>query len=158
MPGGFVQPHASQLQCRPLDIIAVPALVEIERQGYSFPWSEEVFAGCFRPGYRVWGGDWMDDLVCFAVCQEVVDEVHILNLCVSPGFRGRGFGRRILRHARVDARRHGARKCLLEVRASNQAARALYEQEGFSQVGVRRGYYRSLNGKEDALVLAQDLG
>ncbi|MCR2392783.1 ribosomal-protein-alanine N-acetyltransferase, partial [Salmonella enterica] len=46
----------------------------------------------------------------------------------------------------------------LEVRASNQAAIALYEDLGFNEVTVRRNYYPSAHGREDAIVMALPLG
>ncbi|MNR57792.1 ribosomal-protein-alanine N-acetyltransferase [compost metagenome] len=45
----------------------------------------------------------------------------------------------------------------LEVRASNRAAIALYEDLGFNEVTVRRNYYPSANGREDAIVMALPL-
>jgi ribosomal-protein-alanine N-acetyltransferase len=51
------------------------------------------------------------------------------------------------------AREHGARTLLLEVRPSNPAALRLYERYGFQRIGVRRGYYPSHHGREDAVVM-----
>ena len=48
----------------------------------------------------------------------------------------------------------GGRECFLEVRASNTSAYRLYERYGFNEVGRRRGYYPSAEGREDALVMA----
>jgi [ribosomal protein S18]-alanine N-acetyltransferase len=70
----------------------------------------------------------------------------------QPEHRG-GVGRALL-HAVIDAARAlDVRKMFLEVRASNAAARALYAQAGFREIGVRRDYYPAHGGREDAIVL-----
>jgi ribosomal-protein-alanine N-acetyltransferase len=81
----------------------------------------------------------------------VLDEVHVMNLAVAPGARRRGLGRRLLAFALRRAARAGARVALLELRAGNEAALALYESLGFRCLSRRRGYYRQ--PVEDALVL-----
>jgi ribosomal-protein-alanine N-acetyltransferase len=52
------------------------------------------------------------------------------------------------------AHERGGRECFLEVRASNTSAYRLYERYGFNEVGRRRAYYPSADGREDALVMA----
>ncbi|RRA28422.1 ribosomal-protein-alanine N-acetyltransferase, partial [Cronobacter sakazakii] len=46
----------------------------------------------------------------------------------------------------------------LEVRASNHAARALYESLGFNEATIRRNYYPTSDGREDAIIMALPLG
>ncbi|HWQ51096.1 MAG TPA: GNAT family N-acetyltransferase [Terriglobales bacterium] len=70
----------------------------------------------------------------YTLTREAGGETELLRIAVLPEFRGRGYGRELLRGVK-------APDMYLEVRAGNAAARALYEKEGFSQVGVRRGYY-----------------
>jgi ribosomal-protein-alanine N-acetyltransferase len=54
-------------------------------------------------------------------------------------------------------RQEQAQTVFLEVRPSNKAAIALYESEGFVEIGTRKDYYSSAGDKEDALILARDL-
>jgi ribosomal-protein-alanine N-acetyltransferase len=91
--------------------------------------------------------------VCYWV---VFEELRILNLAVAPAFRKRGIGLRLARHALDAGRARGARSADLEVRASNQAARGLYERLGFRQTGVRRRYY--VDPTEDAVLMELDMG
>ena len=72
------------------------------------------------------------------------DEWELLNIAVAPEFRRRGVARELL------AALPGGR-IFIEVRASNMAARGLYESAGFRQVGVRRRYYHS--PVEDGIVM-----
>jgi ribosomal-protein-alanine N-acetyltransferase len=82
------------------------------------------------------------------------DEADILTIAVVPEARRRGAARALLRAAIEAAGARGAMTLFLEVSAANEVARALYDSEGFAQVGKRRGYYED---GTDALVLAKKL-
>ena len=96
-------------------------------------------------------------MVGHGVLSVAVGEAHILNVCVHPDWQGRGFGRRILERMLRLAREHEADTAFLEVRVSNTVAQRLYESAGFNEIGLRRGYYPSDNGREDAVVYAKAL-
>ena len=85
----------------------------------------------------------------FALVWKAADEVHLLDLAVAPDERRAGAGRLLLDAVIRAAIADQARVILLEVRASNAPARALYRSAGFLEHGVRRAYY-SDNG-EDAI-------
>ena len=80
----------------------------------------------------------------------VTDEVHLLNVAVQEGRRGRGIGRILVEAVIGEARAAQARTLFLEVRAGNVAARRLYRQLGFRDLGIRRGYY---GPGQDAIVM-----
>lgn len=80
-------------------------------------------------------------VVGYALFWHVADEVHLLNVAVAPPERRRGVGRALMRDLLDYARRHAVARVLLEVRASNRAAIALYESLAFERVRVRKGYY-----------------
>jgi [ribosomal protein S18]-alanine N-acetyltransferase len=80
-------------------------------------------------------------------------EAHVLNLCVSSTFRCSGIGRRLLTYLIDRGAAAGMNQAFLEVRPSNTAAIRLYLSLGFEQVGMRRGYYQAVGGREDAAVL-----
>jgi [ribosomal protein S18]-alanine N-acetyltransferase len=85
----------------------------------------------------------------------ILDETHLVLLAVHPNFRRQGLGCAILLRLLTYARHRGSNYATLEVRASNQAAIALYEKFGFKTAGRRPNYYRdaSSNTSEDALIL-----
>jgi tRNA threonylcarbamoyl adenosine modification protein YeaZ/ribosomal-protein-alanine acetyltransferase len=91
------------------------------------------------------------ELVAYCACWMVFDELHINSLAVDPAWRRRGVARRLLQHVLGEAAASGARSATLEVRRSNEPARALYEGLGFQVEGLRSGYYQE--PREDALVL-----
>ncbi len=87
----------------------------------------------------------------------VLDEVTILASAVAEESRGKGLGCTLLGEALHEMRSRGFARCLLEVRASNAAARNLYLSHGFTQDGVRKNYYVSGLQREDAVLMSIDL-
>lgn len=111
---------------------------------------------------RSWAKLWVaraegaTEAVAFALTWRAADEVHLLDLAVDEAWRRRGLARELLSAVLDDARRSTARLVLLEARASNEPALALYRSAGFFVTDVRRAYY-SDNG-EDAVVMRLELG
>ena len=94
----------------------------------------------------------------FALGRVIHTEVELLLLIVSRAKRKQGLGKTYLQLFEEAARQRGAKICFLEVGAENTAARALYRKCGYAEQGLRKGYYRKMNGTpEDALVLAKTL-
>lgn len=135
----------------------LPAILDIEHQGYSHPWSEGVFRDTFRSGYSLLGIEQAGRLEAYAVQATLFDEAHLLNLCVRPGSRGRGYARQLLRVLLAESACQGLQRMVLEVRVGNRGARRLYQSEGFVVVGERPGYYPDGAGREDAIVMALGL-
>jgi ribosomal-protein-alanine N-acetyltransferase len=131
----------------------VPAVVAIERAAYQFPWSEGIFRDCLRVGYVCRVVSLADEVVAYGVMSVGAGEAHILNLCVNAHFRCRGIGKELLGFLVERARAAGMAEAFLEVRPSNTAAIRLYQSLGFEQVGIRRGYYQAVGGREYAAVL-----
>lgn len=92
-----------------------------------------------------------DRVAGYSITRVVADESELLNLAVEPDSRGRGIGGRLLDHCMQRCAAAGAVAMWLEVRASNQSARALYATRGFSEMGVRKRYYEA--PREDAVLL-----
>lgn len=130
-------------------------VLDIERQCHSFPWSEAVFQDCFKDSYRLYALRDSETLIGYAIMNYLVDEAHLLNICVHPRARRSGAGRLLLRHANAQAARDGMCCVILEVRASNEPAAELYLSEGFKEIGLRRDYYPDgSSGREHARVMA----
>ena len=145
------------LELRPMRDQDLIRVAEIERAAYEFPWSPGVFRDCLRVGYNCWVMDVGGEVEGYGIMSVAAGESHVLNLCVNIGWQGCGLGRRMLYKLLDVARDHFASVMLLEVRPSNPRALRLYENVGFSEVGVRHGYYPARKGREDALLLAIDL-
>lgn len=143
---------------RPMRETDLAAVLDIERACYEFPWTEGIHRDCLRVGYSCWVAQGQRGIEGYGVMQVAAGEAHLLNICVAPATQGRGLGRVLLDHLLAIARGHHADMAFLEVRPSNRVALRLYAQAGFHEVGARRGYYPARQGREDALILACDLG
>ena len=93
----------------------------------------------------------------FAMGRVTLDEAELLTIAVAPDARRKGLGRSLLDQFLAEAATRGAAIVFLEVDSLNTAARALYQARGFTQVGLRRNYYREGPEPSDALVLSRPL-
>ena len=84
----------------------------------------------------------------------ILDEGHITNVAVSPDYRRQHVGSLLIYHMLKSTMEAGLVRHTLEVRAGNEAALALYRKFGFTEAGVRKGYYED-NG-EDAIIMWRD--
>ena len=135
----------------------LPDVMRIEHRVYEYPWTYGIFQDCLRYGYCCWVFERDGCLDGYGIMSVAAGEAHILNLCVRPEVQRRGLGRKILGYLVDLARRHEADTVLLEVRPSNHAALKLYHVLGFNEVGMRRNYYPTKDGREDAMILAKSL-
>lgn len=133
-------------------------VMSIENRNYDFPWSEGIFRDCIKAGYTMQVLRLDLVLVGYGVMQVAADEAHILNLCIDKDFNRRGYARALLEKLLGMAERAGAHMAFLEARPSTPRAITLYERAGFNEVGVRRNYYESADGREDAIVMARTIG
>ena len=135
--------------------VHVPQIAEIEKLCFSDPWSEKSISSELDSRISLWLVAMDGDTVAgYVGSQSVLDGADMMNVAVHPEFRRRGIARDLV-NALVDAlKEKGIKSLTLEVRQSNEAAIALYEQLGFLQVGLRPNYYR--NPKENALILRKE--
>ena len=130
---------------------------DIERRTYEFRWSHGVFRDCLLAGYQNIVLLRGDEVAGYGVLSVAAGEAHILNICVNPDYRSRGYGEKLLDEMLFRARTASVRQIFLEVRPSNERAIALYRKKGFHQVANRPAYYQAHQGREDAAVLAKKL-
>jgi len=147
----------SNLYLLPLTSEDIPSVLEIEKQVYDFPWSQQIFKDCLFAGYSNWGLIKDKQLIGYALLSIAVEEAHILNICISPRFQKMGYATKFVQELFNIAREKQAANMFLEVRPTNEAAVRLYGRLGFKEVGRRKGYYPAKEGREDALVLSYHL-
>lgn len=141
------------MQLHPMRPADLPAIHEIERAANQFPWSLKNFADSLQAGYQGWIVREDQQIIAFALVQHVLDEAHLLNICVRPDRQGCGLGRQLLDRLIDLVSSRGSSLMVLEVRRSNQRAQALYLSAGFNEMSVRRGYYPAAQGREDAVLM-----
>ena len=93
----------------------------------------------------------------FVVFSQVLDEASIYSIGVHSAQQGKGLGHLLLQAALLKMKQAGATRCFLEVRQSNAVARRLYEGNGFELDGIRKSYYPTEGGREDALLMSRCL-
>jgi ribosomal-protein-alanine N-acetyltransferase len=136
----------------------VHRVARVESRSYDFPWSEGIFRDCLRAGYYCCVAEIDHIIIGHGIMSTGAGEAHVLNLCVAEPYRFRGVGSQLLEHLLDFAKSLGVGDVFLEVRPSNTVAIRLYQSRGFAQIGVRRGYYQAVGGREDAVVLRKILG
>lgn len=133
-------------------------VLDIEQASYEFPWKPAIFQDCLKMDYCcevLYEGP--ENVRAYGFMSAAVGEAHLLNLCVAPLWRRTGMARYLLNHLIEQARQRAAYVMFLEVRPSNRGALALYRQNGFAQIGRRKDYYPSPEGREDAIILSRDI-
>jgi ribosomal-protein-alanine N-acetyltransferase len=145
------------LEIRPMREADLSAVVASEEAAYTHPWTPGIFTDCLKVGYHCLVGTLGGRIIAHAVMSVAVGEAHVLNLCVHPEWQGRGHGRRLLEHLLQMTMARRVKHMFLEVRASNEAAQALYLAMGFNEIAQRPGYYPAPAGRETALVYARTL-
>ena len=140
-------------QFRPMVESDIDAIMEIEPSIYSHPWSRGNFSDSLVSGYSAWVLLDGAEIIGYALMMMVLDEAHLLNLSITRAYQKQGLGRLLLEHMIAIAKRQNAANMFLEVRPSNISAIALYENIGFNEMAIRRGYYPAHNGREDAVLM-----
>ena len=144
------------MMIRTMESKDVQAIAELEKVCFSDPWSENSIASELNSRLSYWlvaevGGN----VVGYIGSQSVLDAADMMNLAVAPEFRRQGIGESLVNALVAYLQQKGIIALLLEVRASNDPAIALYERLGFEQVGRRPNYYH--HPKEDALIMRKEL-
>ena len=131
---------------------------EIERLCFSEPWSEEALVYmCTSPVTHAVAVIEKESgrLAAYGGCEYVLDEANIVNIATHPDFRRRGCASALIDELEAFLKEKDVKNVYLEVRESNNSARALYEKMGYRAVGVRKKYYRF--PVEDAVVMLKTI-
>jgi [ribosomal protein S18]-alanine N-acetyltransferase len=138
----------------PAQLDDLPELLAIESASFMQPWSRASFLSELRkkpPSLYLIRRESSSCILGYICFWEVADEIQMLNLAVHPDYRRQGLGRQLMIFLLLQAKEKGILKVLLDVRATNQAAIALYRLLGFNILYRRPGYYEP--DGEDALVM-----
>ncbi len=152
---------ASGLRIRRMTPGDLPAVMPIENQAFSNPWSLDMIR---KELSQEWStvlvaeargptGSW--ELRGFAIFWLVANEVHVLNVATDTAYRRFGIGRQVMQAVLAAGRAQRCFMATLEVRRTNVAAIALYTSLGFRAVGMRPSYYS--DNREDAVIMNMDL-
>jgi ribosomal-protein-alanine N-acetyltransferase len=146
-----------QVHYRRMRVTDVADVAALEKELYAFPWSAGNFRDSVVAGYDCWVVCHADRIIGYAILMIALDEAHLLNIAVGPGWQNRGIGGAFLGQMIGVAKDAACQMIYLEVRPSNLAARHLYRKIGFQQIAIRPNYYPAVTGREDALFLGLTL-
>ncbi len=141
------------LQVVPMGLADIKAVCLIESLSHSHPWSEKLFISNF--GNRYFNHLLLKDeiVVGYFVASAVAGEVTLMNIAITPEEQGQGYGKKLLQFLLDYSRNNEQEEIWLEVRASNKNALHLYSELGFVEVDIRKAYYPSDSGREDAVIM-----
>lgn len=143
------------IEYRPLKNTDLPAVQRIEKESFSDPWTEYMFAGAFLSEFFYGVGAFDEgELVGFILSTIVFEDVETDDLAVLPAYRKRGIGKTLLSEVEKKALQQGTERSFLEVRVSNISALALYKSSGYQVIRRRERYYPD---GEDAFVMMKNL-
>ena len=166
--------EVAELSFMPMQQADLDAVLAIESVSHIHPWTRGNFsdslaashwAYCIRPSLAdgdATPGTFLDSQALWAYCilYPAVDELHLLNITVSPKLRKLGLGARMMEAIEGVAAQQKMPRIILEVRPTNEPAFALYKKLGYQQIGIRKGYYPAspeTGIREDAIVMAKSI-
>jgi ribosomal-protein-alanine N-acetyltransferase len=166
--------EVAELSFMPMQLADLDAVLAIESVSHIHPWTRGNFsdslaaahwAYCIRPSLSDNDnapGTFLDSQALWAYCilYPAVDELHLLNITVSPKLRKLGLGARMMGAIEGVAAQQKMPRIILEVRPTNEPAFALYKKLGYEQIGMRKGYYPAnpdTGIREDAIVMAKSI-
>ena len=131
----------------------IDQVLEVEHASFTTPWSREAFYNELHNNkfavYIVLEEE--NQIIGYCGTWVVIDEAHVTNVAIMPGYRGKKLGEALMTKLMSVARELGARSMTLEVRVTNHVAQSLYRKLGFQNGGFRKNYYSDI--QEDALVM-----
>lgn len=139
---------------RQMEIEDIDKVVAIEESLFSAPWSSVgFFSFLMREDTLFLVAEEERDIIGYCGVVMVLDEGDITNVAVSTSFQSRGIGRQLVEAMITKTLERGVQRLHLEVRQSNEKARALYQKLGFQEIGIRKGYYDSPT--EDGILMCR---
>ncbi len=145
-------PVKANITIEQMNALDTDAVYQIATDCFSDSWSKEEYQNGLDRNYIHSLVAKKDNIVVgYCILSLIADEGEIQQIAVEKSNRCLKIGNRLLKHAISFGKEHGMSKLFLEVRSSNEAAKSLYKNNGFENIGIRKAYY-SDNG-EDAIIM-----
>ncbi len=140
------------IEYRDIKMIDLDNIYDLESQSYDFPWTRNILKDCIINKYDSYVAIYNGIIVGYIISRVTSFESHVLNLTVNEKYRHNGIGSELLEMVFHKCKILKSKIILLETRLTNESAISLYEKYGFKKIGLRRDYYKTSSGKEDAIV------
>jgi ribosomal-protein-alanine N-acetyltransferase len=125
----------------------------IENEVHAYPWTQGNFLDSIKSNHTCLMMKLNEEIIGYTVMMFVLDECHLLNISIKKSMQKKGYGSHLLKEVIRQANLAHAKTIYLEVRASNQTAIHLYDKHGFNEMSIRKDYYRTKEGREDAILM-----
>ena len=131
-------------------------VARLEKEIFSDPWSENAIRESMGQSQTLLLSA-LDEgvLVGYLIVYYVLEDGEIARIAVESDSRRKGVASRLLKELAFICADNGVNKLLLDVRESNESAKAFYEKKGFVLDGVRKNYYT--NPTENAILMSLEL-
>lgn len=141
------------VRVREATVSDIEALCQLETECFSSPWTAAGFEEFFSNGCsRVLVAEISGEVCGYVGMNLILGEGEITNIAVSGKYRRQGVAAALLCEL---MKTDGLERLMLDVRVSNAAARALYEKFGFTEDGIRKGFYTK--PREDAVLMSRTI-
>ena len=128
-------------------------VMEIEIHANPTPWSKQTFKKILEQRSLSFIVIENSQIVGFCIASKILDECHLQNISVIEAMRRKGVGNFMLDILKKRMSLFGIASILLEVRKSNKVAQDFYRENGFNELSIRKDYYQTKNGREDAIIM-----
>ena len=140
------------IEYRDIEMSDLDTIYDLETKSYNFPWTRNILKDCIINRYDSFAAMYSNNIVGYVISKISSIESHILNLTVDEKYRNNGIGSELLDMVINKCQIVQSKILLLETRLTNDSAIFLYEKYGFKKIGLRKNYYKTSLGKEDAIV------
>lgn len=153
-----VSVDAKALRWHAMTAADLDAVLSIESQSYSHPWTRGNFLDALRAGFHIQLLSLNGQLLGYSVAMMGYEEAHLLNITVHPQARSQGLAGLLLDALAFWAQRQAAQCIWLEVRLSHERTQKLYAYKGYEFVAIRKNYYPvDAHQREDAVVMKKTI-
>jgi ribosomal-protein-alanine N-acetyltransferase len=129
----------------------------LEIKAYEYPWEKNILRGCVINKYDCFIATIDKQIVGYLITKISSPESHILNLTIDKNYRNNGIASQFLEMVILKCRLLKSNIIFLETRLSNLPAISLYIKFGFKKIGLRQNYYKSRNGRENAVIFSMSI-
>ena len=134
------------------NIINLDDIFSLELDSYALPWTKGILRDCLNNHYDFIIAKYNNVIIGYIIAKISSHETHILNLTVSKDYRKNGIATELLEMVIAKCFILNSLDIYLETRVDNIAAINLYEKHGFRRISIRKNYYKTSTGREDAIV------
>ena len=128
-------------------------VLKIESASNITPWSQGIFLKTLQSRSISFVIISEEKVIAFCIANTVLDECHLQNISVLETMRRQGVGNFMLDILKKRMNLSDIKTILLEVRKSNKVAQDFYRENGFQELSIRKDYYQTKNGREDAIIM-----